>query len=203
MPRSPREKRVRATIMDDRACCEYPRRDAIRISVTPARSVCVPPGNPGGQTAHYADDALSDERKSRRSHLRLTPLLPAVAACVVAPFLREKKREKKRRTNARNCQVHTSRVVSVIAARDDGLLLACAFSSEMQIQGNCRSPLASVHRHERANPARFGSREEPRFYIYLRIHRYCCCRSAFNFRIRSILHPVKPADHHTAAVSEK
>lgn len=59
-------------IMDDRACREYRgklSRETICISVNTgalARARAPPAWEPGGQTAHYADDAfVRDERKSR------------------------------------------------------------------------------------------------------------------------------------------
>lgn len=154
MPRSLHEKRVRATIMDDRACYEYPRRFRAKRSASPLHlPVHGTPWEPGGQTTHYADDALSDERKSRWSLRFFTiscsffsfssrPLL--LYAVMLTPILMRKK--KKRKKNSRNCQVHTSRAASIIAARRR--LVTCLFSSEAQIHGNYCSLLANIHRHE-------------------------------------------------------
>lgn len=91
----PHEKRVRATIMEDKACYEYHvlSHEAICIFVTLRRPI-----RTRGQTTHYADNALFDERKSRS----LTFDLPS---SLRFPHFYEKER--------RNCQAHTSYALGV------------------------------------------------------------------------------------------
>lgn len=85
MPRSPHEKRVRATIMEDKACYEYHvlSHEAICIFVTPAQRRI------RGQTTHYADNALFDERKSCGLTFGSLPSLSITGPA----FLRERKAE--------------------------------------------------------------------------------------------------------------
>lgn len=126
-------------------------REAIRISVTPACTVL--PGNPVDKprimqmtrcpTSENHDGSFGSSPSPAPSSP--SPPAPSPLCRDVDPHSYEKK--KKRKKNSRNCQVHTSRAASIIAARR--WLVTCLFSSEAQIHGNYRSLLANIHRHER------------------------------------------------------
>lgn len=90
MPRSPHEKRVRATIMEDKACYEYHvlSHEAICIFVTPAP----PPMRTCGQTTHYADNASMNENHAVSPSAPLFSLpLPSPTVPTVPTFLTRKK----------------------------------------------------------------------------------------------------------------
>lgn len=122
MPRSPHEKRVRATIMEDKACYEYHVLSHEAIFVTPLRRTM----RIRGQTTHYADNALFDERKSRSLTFGFSLPSPPVT---VPTFLRKKGGTVKRALHMR-------------ISRATGYL----FFSETEIRENC-SLLINISRH--------------------------------------------------------
>lgn len=129
--------------MEDKACYEYHvlSHEAICIFVTLRRPI-----RTRGQTTHYADNALFDERKSRS----LTFDLPS---SLRFPHFYEKER--------RNCQAHTSYALGVpLGNRATGYL----FFSEMQIRENYCSILINIGWYE-YTAVKLNIENEFHFYI--------------------------------------
>lgn len=129
--------------MEDKACYEYHvlSHEAICIFVTPVRR----PMRIRGQTTHYADNALFDERKSRsltfNSSLLLTLLFPPSS-----------KRKKGGTVKYFICVGRTSSAMGYL------------FFWEMQIHENHCPRLTNINWHDTAHVRRNSERE---FYFYI------------------------------------